>query len=274
MPVTAICSVCGRALDVPNATASRTANCSQCNSAIPIAARIYDAEEIPIGEQSGTDEEICVLELEADDNNIVEVSVLEPEAPSNVPTGDPMAFLKALEPPPPDGRRRCPACRELILVKAVKCRFCGTALDAIADKSVHGSPNKVELSYLERDLLKRYRSGIYWIVVFNALMVLVGFGITLFYAASPNSSENAPEIVLFYGFFTGLWLVCVIFCVRNQLWAAYLAGGICVIDFFWTIALWNPFGTIICGFMIWTATNVTSRGRQLNQRGIDLSRRP
>jgi hypothetical protein len=91
------CPSCGKQLKAPDETAGRRGKCPHCQNPIQVPELVYEVEEVPVAE----------------------------EAP------DQGAYALAPEeaPRPQENRRPCPACGELIMVTAVKCRFCGEVFD-------------------------------------------------------------------------------------------------------------------------------------------------
>jgi hypothetical protein len=91
------CPTCGKELKAPDETAGRRGKCPHCQGSIVVPEPVYQAEEVPVAD-AVADQDVYALEPQA------------PEAPV-------------------ENRRPCPACGELIMVTAVKCRFCGEIFD-------------------------------------------------------------------------------------------------------------------------------------------------
>jgi hypothetical protein len=91
------CPSCGKELKAPEETAGRKGKCPHCAHPIQVPEQVYEAEEVPVADAAADQEAYA----------------LEPEAPQT----------------PAENRRPCPACGELIMVTAVKCRFCGEIFD-------------------------------------------------------------------------------------------------------------------------------------------------
>ncbi|MFN0051574.1 MAG: hypothetical protein ACKV0T_05245 [Planctomycetales bacterium] len=95
MPISVECPSCGKRLKAPDSAAGKKAKCPQCGTPVPIPEMVYEAEE---AEESYGFQDPSLDEYDA------------PEAD--------------------DGRKPCPACGEMIMAKAAKCRFCGEIFDA------------------------------------------------------------------------------------------------------------------------------------------------
>jgi predicted RNA-binding Zn-ribbon protein involved in translation (DUF1610 family) len=93
VPIKVTCAGCGVTLTAPDSSAGKRAKCPKCGGAIEIPApeEIYEAEPAPLGGFS---------DYELEDRPAVT-----------------------------DDRRPCPACGEMIVRDAVKCRYCGEIFD-------------------------------------------------------------------------------------------------------------------------------------------------
>jgi hypothetical protein len=116
MPISFSCPRCGKNLKAPDNAAGKSSKCPGCGSPVTCPEPIYDAE------------------------------LVDP-----VPGGvDPFADMDASRPyglagPAPgassapessgEARRPCPMCGEMIVVGAVKCRFCGEIFDPALKKA-------------------------------------------------------------------------------------------------------------------------------------------
>ncbi len=100
MPIKVLCSGCGVTLTTPDSSAGKHAKCPKCGGAIQIPSvqqeEIYEAESSPF---SG---------LSAEEMTSGTVSE--------------------------DERKPCPACGEMIVRDAVKCRYCGEIFDPTLKK--------------------------------------------------------------------------------------------------------------------------------------------
>lgn len=112
MPIEVVCNHCGKSLKAPESMAGKRAKCPGCSSVVTVPEleeEIFDAEVIepePLpafssGLGSLLDDELAYR-------------VAEPEA----------APTQALE-----SRKQCPACGEMIVAHAAKCRFCNEIFD-------------------------------------------------------------------------------------------------------------------------------------------------
>jgi hypothetical protein len=112
VPITVNCPACGKVLKAPDNMAGKVAKCPGCSGRVSIPeaeTEIFDAEvESPM------------------------MPILIPQPASN-------DLLNMADPPTPAGavpaeggdqaRRPCPACGEMIVNTAAKCRFCGEIFD-------------------------------------------------------------------------------------------------------------------------------------------------
>src|SRR5437762_3484488 len=126
MPIRVECPTCGTALKAPDELAGKPVRCPQCRTRFEVPEPIFEAEE-----------------------------VAPPPPPPAPPVGEGYALHEepapAQPPPqkPPEDRRPCPACGELIRTAAVKCRFCGKVLDPTlrrARKKARGQDEDSDLS--------------------------------------------------------------------------------------------------------------------------------
>lgn len=265
MSSTAQCPECG----TPTGSATNSAGrlCPQCGASLSIASEVYDAEIISLDAASNVDPDTDSAMLIKDDDlvdDIAESPVASPNA------SDPMAFLKSLEPAVPEGRRRCPHCRELILQNAIKCRHCLTLLDS---KEVQRPPMSAlmrDLTIAERLMMQSYRAGMRRLMAFSALMTILGIGYTLYYASLPGTTLDGEARFHFFGGFALGWFGCAYYCGKYEIDGAYVVGGLCVFDMLWTIATLNPLGVLVCGPMLWVVIRTVGHGRDLRRRGLDL----
>jgi predicted RNA-binding Zn-ribbon protein involved in translation (DUF1610 family) len=100
VPILATCNSCGGKFNAPDSAAGKRTACPKCGGVI----------DIPVAEPA---EEI--LEAEVDPAAAFEDDDFEVEPPAEIP----------------EGRRPCPKCGEMILLTAVKCRFCGEIFDTV-----------------------------------------------------------------------------------------------------------------------------------------------
>ena len=109
-------------------------------------------------------------------------------------------------------RRPCPACGELIAVKAKKCRFCGEEFD--------GRSRRKEF----RELRGKYNSqmnglGGLWIFL-GCLALLAVIAISCF--EPPPGMQKTPAVLLVVGIITLGWFVAGIGTCLKQRWAVYV----------------------------------------------------
>lgn len=111
MPISVECPACGKRLKAPDSAAGKRAKCPQCGKPVQIPEQVYDAEEVA----EEPDESFGFQ-----DPNLDEYAA-----------------------PAAEDRKPCPACGEMIVSTAAKCRFCGEIFDATlkrkAKKAARGS---------------------------------------------------------------------------------------------------------------------------------------
>lgn len=113
MSISVKCEECGKTLKAPDSAAGKKAKCPQCGSVVKIPEAIYEAEEVS-EEASNTEEE------------------------------DPFGGIDSYDSPavPGEKRKPCPACGEMIVAGAAKCRYCGEIFDAKLKKATKKKKSK------------------------------------------------------------------------------------------------------------------------------------
>ena len=109
MPIKVTCNSCGKSLKAKDSAAGKRVKCPQCGDPISIPEAVYDAEE------AGGDDDYSGYDDEYGDDQY--------------DLGDAVANSPASQ-----KRKPCPACGEMIVDGAVKCRFCGEIFDASLKK--------------------------------------------------------------------------------------------------------------------------------------------
>jgi predicted RNA-binding Zn-ribbon protein involved in translation (DUF1610 family) len=125
------CPSCGKNLAAPDGSSGKKAKCPTCGQIMVVPDIVHDAEEF--GSMLPEAEPAASAEGPGDFNNFNE------PATSPGDFGPAAEWLNALQGggstpaaagPGGDARRPCPECGEMILVRAVKCRFCGAVFDS------------------------------------------------------------------------------------------------------------------------------------------------
>lgn len=126
MPISITCPSCGKKLSAPESAAGKRAKCPKCATIVMV----------PNPQEPIVDEPVAENPLDPDFDDL------------GLPAANPYA-----SPPPVDEpeRRPCPACGEMIVASAAKCRFCGEVFDPTLTRVV-GS-GKRELCTEARDAL-------------------------------------------------------------------------------------------------------------------------
>jgi len=95
------CPHCGKRLKAPDSAAGKKAKCPGCGKAVQLPQeQVFDAEEV--GGDAGGGEDIGLQNFDES---------------------------AAYGGPAEEERRPCPACGEMIMAKAAKCRYCGEIFD-------------------------------------------------------------------------------------------------------------------------------------------------
>jgi uncharacterized RDD family membrane protein YckC/predicted RNA-binding Zn-ribbon protein involved in translation (DUF1610 family) len=112
MPIEVKCAKCGKGLKAPESMAGKKAKCPGCGSIVVVPQpmeEILDAE--------------IIEPMPVATSNLG--SLLDDELAYRVAQPDPISAQTPLE-----ERRQCPACGEMIVSTAAKCRFCGEIFDS------------------------------------------------------------------------------------------------------------------------------------------------
>lgn len=145
------CPSCQKKIKAPDSAAGKKAKCPSCGTVMVLPAPVQDAEPInrqapppndPLSAPAGGG--ISSLLDEADEM----YSVQNKPAPSSA---DPFGG-QAPSPVTDSGvpRRPCPACGEMIIMSALKCRFCGETFDpGLKRKRRSGGSDDEDLTALE-----------------------------------------------------------------------------------------------------------------------------
>jgi hypothetical protein len=105
MAISFVCKHCGKKLKAPDSAAGKSSTCPGCGNRVTCPERVDDAEVMEM-----VVEQPPAADSYSDLDDGKPYGLIEPEAPSA---------------PPPENRRPCPMCGEMILATAAKCRYCG-----------------------------------------------------------------------------------------------------------------------------------------------------
>src|SRR5262245_57623231 len=106
------CSACSKTVKGSEKLSGQQVKCPYCQGVITVPAAVYEAEEVPAA-----------------------IPAPAPAAVTSAPA--PFQFDDAApeSADPNEPRRPCPMCGEMILLSAVKCRFCGEIFDKILSEA-------------------------------------------------------------------------------------------------------------------------------------------
>lgn len=118
MPIQVLCPSCGKSLKAPDSMAGKVAKCPSCGNQMTLPApepEVHEAE--PVSDAAVNPYNMSDLLDEGPKDEYKLSSAPTPAASS----GD-------------AGRRPCPACGEMIVIGAAKCRYCGEIFDETLKK--------------------------------------------------------------------------------------------------------------------------------------------
>jgi len=254
MPISVTCDACGKTLKAPDTSAGKKAKCPGCSTVIQVPDLVYDAEEIQ-AESSTEDAEDYEDEGEATDDN--PFAGMDTGAPKN------------------GARRPCPACGEMIMSNAVKCRFCGEVLNSAVGKSLRGKTReKTNLDRGDKELLTKFRRAMHGLGGFCSFIAVVCLAVTIFVPAQLVDEESRIGAILVFGILSGTWLVLGIFCFKKHLWAAYALGVLCTLSGISNLASGKVGPGAFSVVLIWAAFSAAANGRELRRRGVSLTKVP
>jgi len=108
MPITFVCSTCGKKLKTKDDLAGKRVVCPYCQAKVVVPSEVLDAE---------------IVEEEEGSNPYQMQDAQEPAAPVRKKKSS------REDDDDDEGRRPCPMCGEMIRARAGKCRFCGEVFD-------------------------------------------------------------------------------------------------------------------------------------------------
>ncbi|MBC7815582.1 MAG: hypothetical protein IAG10_01640 [Planctomycetaceae bacterium] len=273
MPISVKCSECGKGLKAPDAMAGKKAKCPQCGNVVPIPAAVVEAEIIddeppakkpPVRKAASKPKARAVEEEEEDDY------------------GDDFPETEESE----DGRVPCPACGEMIIETAAKCRYCGEILNESAGRLAKGKSKgkrfSGKLTADDRKELKSFRSAMHWLgglYIFGGTVAMIA-GVVLLALGPQIPGMDATELGIGAVFVGVIGFTFGVFACLKHLWVVWailVFQGLDVIFALIDIAN-NPKG--IGGIVIRTVIVISlsrtalTKGKELWRRGIPLTTKP
>lgn len=247
MPISITCD-CGKNLKAPDSAAGRKTSCPDCGAAIDVPEAVYDAEEA-MDEQEEN--------FSSDGSEDVDSDSLSDTASSV-------------------RRKACPACGEQIVAAAVKCRFCGEVFDEVAAKALdHSTRQKTELTFNEKQKLKKYQASMRGLGAFGIFAVLLCIVVTGVQASgiAPQNAEEKIAMIIVLAMLGMIWVVLATFSFLMKNWAAYAVGALSVLNCIGSLGQANVGGAVFAGAVAWAAFSTAISGRKLIRQGIPLNKK-
>ena len=252
MPIEVKCSNCGKGLKAPDSMAGKKAKCPGCGSIVVVSQpmeEILDAEIIeptpaPLTSNLG--------------------SLLDDELAYRVAEPDPVpADQGRLE-----ERRPCPACGEMIVSSAAKCRFCGE----IFDSNLRKKSQDVSSEAIKKFRREMHGLGGFWIFI----GALATFAAIMLAAVEPPAGVDPSDLQAIGSavFFVlgSAWVVLGIFTCLKKMWAVYVGLGISYLSLLGNLVNLNICGLVIVIVVIIQAHRCISAASKFRAAGIDLTR--
>jgi predicted RNA-binding Zn-ribbon protein involved in translation (DUF1610 family) len=182
MPIRFQCHQCGARLKAPDNGVGRATKCLKCGTLLIVPEPVYEAEVVS--------EAPYVLEVRDD-----APYVLSPEETFDLQQDS--AYDLPPAPAPAEQRRPCPACGEMIIATAVKCRFCGEVFDPVLRKGKE--KKKRRKSSGDGSSATGGRD-----IGIGLLCIAIGLGITIASFANPTpDGKGGGRFYVFYGLIIG-----------------------------------------------------------------------
>jgi predicted nucleic acid-binding Zn ribbon protein len=193
MKITFPCHGCGRKLKARPDSVGRTRKCPVCATRVTCPERLVAANA----------RDLDVLDAEVVPAAPAAAAVAREKAPAFNPYVDADDEpYKLAGPDPaatsaPEPKRPCPMCGEMILVSAVKCRFCGEVLDKSLLKGKAKRRSQSFGTGLTSTTRIREIAG-------GLLCMALGIGLTVAsFASASEDDPNSRRFILFYGLILG-----------------------------------------------------------------------
>jgi predicted RNA-binding Zn-ribbon protein involved in translation (DUF1610 family) len=250
MPITFQCPQCRKKLKAPDKAVGKSSKCPGCGRTVICPEPVFDAEVV---------EMTMIPEKPPGLNPYDDLDDDKPYAMVNPPAAQESAI---------ESRRPCPLCGEMILMSAVKCRFCGEVFDPTLKRAKKGGFKTSGL----RDIaaLQKYP-------MICALGLIVSF--PCYWAASlmARAARSGPTpiplpisgfVVLLLLLFAianlGAWVLSVLLASK-----VYGTGGAIIVFFLQLIPCINLVTLLVVSNK--ATTILRDRGHAVGLMGADLS---
>jgi hypothetical protein len=182
------CGDCGSRIQAPDNLTGQKARCPTCQAVVTVPENALEAEEVPPR----------TAQSRPDDFDAGSPAAQHEAGGGRASEGDEW-----------EDRRPCPMCGEMILTRAVKCRFCGEVFDPVIRRS-HGRDPGIERKFNQQ----MNALGGLWIFL-GGLAIL---GIAVIASRLPRGSEVLLVVVVLIAL---CWVVFGLFTCLKQIWAVY-----------------------------------------------------
>ncbi len=206
MPISVNCPKCGKRLQAPDSAAGKRAQCPDCQTVMQLPEAVQNAE--PVDDGYGVAGESGPSGSFLDDLN---QAVSSPAPPTPYQSSGAPGHAQGSA-----GRRPCPACGEMIVVGAAKCRFCGEIFDRTLRRT--GS--------VDRDLIRKFRREIhglggFWIFI-GGIVVIGGLAMSNVRPAPGIDRDALAGVGMVMAVLGGVWVTIGILTCMKHMWAVYV----------------------------------------------------
>jgi len=190
VPISVNCPSCGKRLQAPDSAAGKRAQCPDCQTVMQLPEAVHNAE--PVDDGYGVAGESGQSGSFLDDLN---QAVSSPAPPTPYQSSGAPSHAQGSA-----GRRACPACGEMIVVGAAKCRFCGE----IFDPTLRRREERRSSRYRNED--DENLTVVEWVVAILCSGIGCIWGIILMVQGKPKGGKMVGVSVLFMIIWTAIRL--------------------------------------------------------------------